>query len=131
MAPDPESRCKLRTCVWIPGSRFARPGMTRNLLRRGPPLALRQPIAEVRQDLLGDRRHVGAGHGVIHGAELGLGQRRVEAGKVLILGELLAHRVRTADDDDAVANKVVERLWLADGPGGTDALHRLDVAVAR
>ena len=65
------------------------------------PLALRQAVAEVRQDLLGDRRHVGARHVVRQGAELGLGQRGVEAGEVLVLGELLAHRVRAADDDDA------------------------------
>src|SRR4051812_23314817 len=101
----------------------SRPGMTQKLFRRGLALALRQAAAEVRQNLLGDRVHVGPRHGVVHGAELGLRQRRVEAGEVLIFGELLAHRARAADDNDAIADEIVERLRLAGDLGGADALH--------
>src|SRR5262245_36821987 len=46
---------------------------------------LRQAVAEGGQDFLRDRLHVRAHHVVRHGAELGLGERGVEACEVLIL----------------------------------------------
>ena len=63
-------------------------------------------------------------------AELGLGQRGVEAGEVLILGELLAHRVGAADDDDADLTSSSIVCGLAGDLGGAHALHRVDVGVA-
>ena len=89
---------------------------------------MRRAIAEVRYDLLGDRRHVGARHVGGQRAELGLGQRRVEAGEVLILGELLAHgRVRFDDqppnsgaltlDDEPLYQRPAEDKILP--PGGS------------
>ena len=56
------------------------------LLCRGGPRALWEAIAEVWENLLGDRRHVGARHVVGQRPELGLGERGVEAGEVLVLG---------------------------------------------
>src|SRR5262245_30782020 len=82
-------------------------------LRRHAAGVVRQAVAEARQDLLGDRRHVGARHVVGQRAELGLGQRGVEAGEVLILGELLTYRGRAADDHDTGLDHLLDRLRLA------------------
>src|ERR1700722_10344410 len=88
LSPAPLPPSCLRRMVPLP--RFA--GQDEGSFRRGLGRALRQAVAEVRQYLLGDRRHVGPRHLVRHGAELGFCQRSVEAGEVLVFGELFAHR---------------------------------------
>ena len=63
-----------------------------------------------RQHLLGHGDLVLARHRVRHGAELRLRERDAETGEVLRRGQLLAHRARAADDDDALVERYGVRI---------------------
>ncbi len=80
-------------------------------------------IAEVRQHLGGEHLHVALGEVVGQHAELQHRDQIADAGGVAHAGDLVAHRLRAADECGAARYQLVDRLVARTGAQGLAHLH--------